>query len=207
MKGVRQLDKAERFKAIGRALITHYDSIEEVVLAESDTLLFTEWAMGNLKDSSRIRRLGISIHTTFGNFDTGSDFEKHPSLHKYIPPQLEELQIQFPVCVSEPDKWADLPEGVQDAAAQAKISYREGLLRMWELTQNKNAHVPGLKKVICWFQQSSQDPTHNSQIPAYGSLSDMDELNHAFGKVGVNFELIATPFFRDTPFGQRIYKW
>ena len=210
MKGVSELYKAEEFIAIGRALISHYDSLEELVLAESDTLLFTKWAVGNLKDSSTIRRLGISIHTTFVDLDTGSNFEKYPSLQNYIPPQLEELQLQFPVCVAKPDEWAEWaywPGGMQDAATEAKISYREGLLRMWELTQNKNAHVPGLKRVICWFQQSSQDPSDISRVPAYGSLSDMDELRHAFGKVEVEFEWIATPFFRDTPFGQRMYKW
>ncbi len=50
MKGVSELYKAEEIKAIGRALITHSDSLEETVLAESDSLLFTRWAMGNLKD-------------------------------------------------------------------------------------------------------------------------------------------------------------
>ncbi len=210
MKGVSELYKAEEFKAIGRALIPHYDSLEEVVLAESDTLLFTKCAMGNLKDSSSIRRLAISIHTTFGNFDTGSGFEKYPSLQKYLPPQLEDLQLQISVCVSKPDEWAEWahwPEHMQDAATEAEISYRECLLRMWELTQNKKAHVPGLKTVIFWFQQSSQNPSDNSQVPPYGSHSDMNELRHAFGKVGVEFEWIATPFFGETPFGQASYKW
>lgn len=204
MNGIGEVSLAEQFKAIGRALMAHHTTLDKIVLAESDTILFTTWAIGNLKDCSSIKRLAIPIHTTFGNFDTGSGFETFHALHKYIPPQLEELQIQLPVGVSELDGWHPV---MQDAAAEAKVSYGEGLLRMWELIENKDAHVPGLKRVIWWFQQSSQDPLHKSGVPAFGSVSHMDELGQAFGKVGVEFELVLTPFFKDTPFGKRLYEW
>ena len=35
----------------------------------------------------------------------------------------------------------------------------------------------------------------------------MDELEQAFGKVGVEFEMVLTPFFKDMPFGKRLYEW
>ncbi|CAD6591953.1 MAG: hypothetical protein ASARMPRED_005878 [Alectoria sarmentosa] len=103
MNGVGEVSLAEQFKAIGRALMTHYATLDEVVLAESDTILFTRWTMASLKGCGSIRRLAIPIRTNFGDLDVGSGFETYPSLHKYIPPQLEELQIQFSVGVSELD--------------------------------------------------------------------------------------------------------
>ena len=127
MNGVSEVSLAKQFKAIGRALMAHRTTLDEVVLAESDTILFTRWAMASFKGCSSIKRLAMPIHTTFSDSDTVIGFETYPALRKYIPPQLEELQIQFSVGVSELDGWHP---AMQDAAAEAEDSYGEGLLRM-----------------------------------------------------------------------------
>ena len=206
MNGIGEAPLTEVVNPIGRALTAHHATLDEVVLAESNTLVFASWAMGNLRAWCSLKRLAISIHTTFGNLDIGTGFENYPSFHKYIPPQLEELQIQFTVGVTEPDEWAYFPGAIKDAALEAKVSYEKGLLRLWELTGKKDACVPGMKSVIWWFQHSSQDPLQDLEVPAYGSLSHLGELGHAFGRVGVEFVLVSTPFFKDTAFGRRVYE-
>ena len=49
MNGVSEVSLAKQFKAIGRALMAHRTTLDEVVLAESDTILFTRWAMASFK--------------------------------------------------------------------------------------------------------------------------------------------------------------
>lgn len=207
INGAYQCSLTEEFQAIGQALVTHYASLEELVLAESNKILFNIWALGNLTGCSSIKRLAIPIHTTFGDFATGAGFERLPSLHRCIPPQLEELQIQLPVGSSVLDPWTQLPTVLQPAVLKAKTRYWDFLLSMRELTENKDAYVPGLKRVVWWFQQSSRDPGRSSDVLTHPLRSEIDELRYAFGKVGVKFEWIATPAFKDTPFGKRVYDW
>ena len=119
--------------------------------------------MDSLKDCKSIKRLAIPIHTTFGDFETENSFKRYPASYKYLPPQLK-LTYSIscrPVRVSPRGSvtsshgaWAD----------HSKDRLLEGLLRRWELIENRDAYVPDLKRVIWWFQQSSQDPGRGSEV-------------------------------------------
>ena len=199
---------AEGFEGLGHALRAHLATLEEIVLAELSTDFFTGWAMGSFRDFRSLKRLATPIYTKLvDGLATEIGFETFPSIHRYIPPQLEELQVQFLVDTQEPGPVVYWPVDLPHAEIKAKTNYREGFLKLWELTRTKIAYVPSLKKVTWWFQQYSQELGHHSEVPAEESLHQMNELKTAFAKVGVEFEWLATPLFGNTPSGQRVYEW
>ena len=179
----------------------------EVVLVEKNASPFTSWPMGSLKGCNNFKRLAISIFTTFGDFKTGTGFDTDPILHNYLPPQLEEIQIQIPISVVERAPGPPWSPVIPHAVIQANLWYRKRVLRIRSLAYDKNAYLPGLKRVVFGFQESRLSQERALKTSDYWTLSKMDELTHAFEDVGVRFECICTPFFKDTPFGQRVYEW
>lgn len=210
----------------GLLLQQHSASLEELIVAYSDDAYhdgssFPRKAlpvMGSLIGYHNLKRLAIPEPFLVAL--------KDPSFHKMLPPQLEELQIQYPTGVRQPviDRQGD---------AEGAPPYR--LLRMQKLAKNKETLIPRLKRVIWWFQQNSEqvslgnaprfDPpdfrryyssnfsgknaTRTSDDPRkgpiYGPPQDMDKLAEDFENVGVKFELVSTPFLKDTPFGEYMH--
>lgn len=109
----------------------------------------------------------------------------YPRLHDVLPPQLEELQLQESI-------YHFSPPGVQPDHQLFKA-----------FAEKKEAYVPGLKNLIWWIQPSATKERRNSH-----AASILEQYTTVIlGEVGVKFKLISTSFFKDTPFGQRLYEW
>ena len=196
---------AGEIKSIGHALVAHHDTLEEIVLAVSNAhVLCPLWVMGNLKECTSLKRLAISVHTKFGDCGGGIGFETYQLFHQYLPPQLEQLQIQFPRIYAVEQITTQM---LRRAVNEAPISYAAGLTGMRELSRNKEAQVPGLKRVIWWVQDTAQDPSNDTGSPAHASIHHMTELANAFENVRVKFEWITAQYFKDTPCGKAVYEW
>ena len=196
----------------GVLLQPHSASLEELIIAYSDEAYNdgrhfpkrSSPVMGTLVGYHNLKRLAIPEPFLVSAQDD--------SFHQMLPPQLEELQIQYPmgVRILVMDRHGD---------AAIEVSYR--LTRMQRLARNKEASVPRLKHVVWWFQQTSQqvamgDPPRDPYTPArwnatrmsddplsgpvYGPPKDMDDLAEDFRKVGIKFEWVSTPSYKDTPF-------
>lgn len=162
------------------ALLAHLSTIEELAISTTDDALKNYQPVqspGSFVQWTALKRLAVPYATV-----------SHAMLHKVLPPQLEELQLERLNCCEEK------PAGPED-----------DLVLFRELAKNKEVCVPGLKRLIWWLQHpSAQDPNDHNLF----QLSVVEGLGlETFKNVGVRFEWISTPFFKDTPFGQRLYEW
>ena len=117
-------------------------------------------------------------------------------LHEVLPPQLEELQLDKKCSAfSTQELQKDL------------IIVDEDLRNFKELATNKQACVPGLRRVIWWLQRPSSDNlsdhTYSLRVPHV----ELDALEVVFREVDVQFEWVLTALFKDTPVGKRLYEW
>ena len=167
-------------------------------------------AMGPLTNYHHLKRLVLP--------ETLLAHPKGPSFHKYLPPQLEELQIQY---------HRGIYRRVLDKQGDSLGAAHHRLLRMQKLAKHKDTLVPRLRHVVWWFQQTwaqvvslavpethprkeklfrDSNATRLSDDPRkgliFGPLGDMDELVERFAKVGVRFEWCSVPTFDDTPFAK-----
>ena len=174
----------------GHLLEPHSASLEELVIAYSDqaychgrTFRRKESPfMGILADFDHLRRLALPEPFLVSLSDA--------SFHQLLPPRLEELQVEFPM------------DGKKDVYRQGNsLGGRESLYRHWrmqKLAKSKAKCLPGLNHVIWWFQPTSRQVGMGERLPF--ESEQMEELFEDFGRVGVKFEWISTPFFKDTPF-------
>lgn len=137
----------------------------------------------NLDKFANLRRLAIPEPLLVEN---GVMF---PSFQKLLPKLLEELQLQYPV----------------GTKGQATGHWGEEvrIIRLRALAKDKEACLPKLKLVICWYQYhgSSSSPDLDNYL-VYESDEIWIGLDIAFSAVNVHLDRVSGPFFGDTPFGQ-----
>lgn len=176
----------------GLLLQPHSTSLEELSIAYSNTAYchgsaFRQRAspfMGTLTSFHNLNRLALPEPFLVSLSDA--------SFHKLLPPQLQELQIQYPLG----DKKDVLREG--DSVGDRESQYRHW--RMQKLAKNKETFVPRLKYVVWWFQQTSRQVSMGQ--PAPFDPEEMNELARDFEKVGVRCQWVSMPCFKDTPFAE-----
>ena len=188
-------DRAPAFDA-RPALLAHQTTIEELAICTTNHAVLY---YNHVQSPSRfiqwtaLKRLAIPSAMLSG------DLAHRAMLHEVLPPQLEELQLEKqPLTFPGHDVYG----------SEATQAVRDKELRlMEELAKNKEVRVPGLKRLILWFQHPSSPKSINALYSIYASVDDMDALESSFRLVGVLFEWISAPHFRDTPFGERLYEW
>ena len=200
----------------GLLLQPHTASLEELVIAYSngaynDLMHFPPSpspVMGPLTNYENLKRLAIPEPFLVGLPDL--------SFHSILPPNLQELQIQYPVRVL-----ITSPQMPVSERAYYHVS------KMEALAQNKEQFVPRLKHVVWWFQRDPGPdyvngllpngrsysyrlnvmarPHGPSQGPVHGPLSTGERLAKDFRKVGVRFQWVSEASFRATPFAKFLY--
>lgn len=162
-------------------------TIEVLALSSSDHALDLVKFSGSFLGRGALKRLAVPF---------SRDVFRHTTLHQVLPPQLEELQL-------EKRLWAS-------PAPELPLEYNsiwgDDLLPLCELTRRKAVCVPGLKKLIWWLQYPSGMKPDKIGYRLHVSTIQLSALAN-FAKVGVKFELVETPFFKETPFGKRLCKW
>ena len=119
-------------------------------------------------------------------------------MYENLPPQLEELQLgKTPWTLSMPE--------VDNSLANQAVTERDTTL-FKDFAKRKETYVPGLKRLIWWLQCPSEQHPTDTRYSLDASTVGMSVLE-TFKNVDVKFEWISTPFFKDTPFGQRLYEW
>ena len=200
----------------GLLLQPHTASLEKLIIAYSneaysDLRHFPPKAspvMGTLTHYHSLKRLAIPEPFLVGLPDL--------SLHSILPPQLEVLQVQYPI--------RTLIRCTQMHVFQRPYYH---VSKMETLAKSKEEFVPRLKHVVWWFQRDpgqdhvtvllpnrvpysaslnvmpgSQGP---SQGPIRGPLNIGEQLAKDFRKVGVKFEWVSEASFRTTPFAKYLY--
>ena len=166
------------------ALHAHHRTIEELALSTSDYAPDLMQFSGSFIRWTALKRLAVPVPG------------QHTMLHQVLPPQLEELQLEkrlwiFPACkvLMEYDVFAEKDLGL-----------------LWEFSKKKRACVPALKRLIWWLQYPSGQNSSGGKLRFHVSTLETCALE-LFGDVGVKFEVVSTPFFKETPFGKRLYEW
>ena len=178
------------------ALQAHHATIEELAISTSDHALeYHNLAQspGSFFQWTALKRLAVPI------FMLSGDLAQHGILHEVLPPQLEELQL-------ERELW-NLPGHRLNFSEEFQGVLDKDLARMKELAKNKEAWVPGLKRLIWWLQDPSLRKCSDPSDLIYESVVATEELVSMFKNVNVQFESIPTALFKDTPFGKRLYEW
>ena len=200
----------------GLLLEPHTASLEELVIAYSngaynDLMHFPPKpspVMGPLTNYHNLKRLAIPEPFLVGLPDL--------SFHSILPPNLQELQIQYPVRV--------LITSLQMPVSERAYYH---VSKMETLANNKEEFVPRLKHVVWWFQRDPGPDYVNgllpngrsysyrlnvmprshgpSQGPVHGPLSTGERLAKDFRKVGVKFQWVSEASFRATPFAKFLY--
>ena len=200
----------------GLLLQPHNASLEELVIAYSngaynDFMHFPPKAspvMGTLTNYHSLKRLAIPEPFLVGLPDL--------SFHSILPPNIQELQIQYPV-------------RVLTTSPQMPVSERAyyHVSKMETLAKNKEQFVPQLKHVVWWFQGDPGPDYANgllpngrsysyrlnvmprshgpSQGPVHGPLNIGERLAKDFREVGVKFQWVSEASFRATPFAKYLY--
>ena len=164
-------------KIVGQSIAIHANTLERLEIAASDAGLFLKTSLiGSLAGYFHVKRLAIPEPFLVVDDDEAS------TLVDVLPPNLEELQLQFPmVLIQDEDIYRDLR-----------------IKRLEQVAAAKHDRFPALRRVIWWYQ--STEPGACRKGLEYGSVSDMDPLTATFDKVGVKFEWLSEPFFDFTPF-------
>ena len=82
----------------------------------------------------------------------------------------------------------------------------DDLTQFLEFARNKERFTPGLKRLVWWFQHPAGRGFEGAKYRLLVSSVEM-AAGANFGEVGVAFEVVTTPFFRETPLGRRLCKW
>lgn len=164
-------------KTFDHFLRVHAGTLEQLEIAASDAAEFScASVIGSLKGYSNVKRLAIPEPFLFIVEDDAL------TLLDVLPPNLEELQLQFPMLFT-----------------QGKDKYRATRIRRLEhLAAAKQLQFPAMKRVIWWSQPA--ECWDDGKGLRYGSDSDMAHLADTFRDVGVKFEWLTAAFFADTPF-------
>lgn len=177
------------------ALQAHYATMEELAISTSDHALEYRnlWqSPGSFVQWPSLKRLAVPIVMLCG------ELAHHAMLHQVLPPQLEEIQL-------EKKMWI-LSEHALNYFEGTQAARENDLTLLKELAKNKEVCVPGLKRLIWWLQHPSAQNVNDPRHLLNASTVETFALE-TFKNVGVKFELISTPFFKETPFGQRLYEW
>ena len=176
----------------------HRGTIEELAISNTEHALDSSNNMhtiGSLILWTALRTLAIpeAILSETPLYQLNLDQLK---LHQVLPPQLEELQLD--------KKCSEVStHGLQ----RHLVIMKEDLRTLEELATNKNACVPGLRRVIWWLQHPSSenlsDHTYSLRVPHVA----LNQLEVVFREVDVQFEWVLTAHFKDTPVGKRLYEW
>ena len=117
-------------------------------------------------------------------------------LYQFLPPQLEELQLnKYCSAFSTHGLQRDL------------VIKKEALRTLEELATNKQANVPGLRRVIWWLQYPSSEELSDHKVSLRVPHVELDALKVVFREVDVQFEWVLTALFKNTPVGKRLYEW
>lgn len=162
-------------------------TIEELALSSSDYALDLVKFSGPFLEWAALKRLAVPF---------SRDVFRHTALHQVLPPQLEELQLEKRLWTSS------APEIPLDY----EIISGDDLSPLSELAKKKPVCVPGLKRLIWWLQYPSGMKFDKARYRVHVSSVELSALEN-FTNVGVKFELVETPFFKETPFGKQFYKW
>ncbi|RDW72937.1 hypothetical protein BP6252_06844 [Coleophoma cylindrospora] len=159
-------------------LQVHASTLVHLEIAASDAAKFSHESLyGSLKGYHNLRRLAIPEPFLVIVQDSTS------TLVDILPPELEDLQIQFPMLFMQgKDK---------NRATRVK--------RLEQLAAAKIQQFPRLKRVVWWSQPA--ECWDDRQGLRYGPESDMEHLAATFRNVGVQFEWLTRAYFEDTPFG------
>ena len=170
------------------ALDTHYLTIHTLALSTSDRALDVVTVSGSFVYWIALKRLALPYP---------EDRARHILLHKILPRQLEELQLEKRI-------WS--LENYDNVLHQYEAMPENDLTQFLEFAENKRASVPALKRLTWWFQHPAGQRFEEAN---YRLLVTTVELfaGEVFGQVGVRFEVVATPYFRETPMGRRMCKW
>lgn len=76
---------------------------------------------------------------------------------------------------------------------------------MRDLLGHKKTHLPILKTVVWWYQQYADWVLEGEMGPEYGAAECLSQLGQGFKEVGIKFNWVSTPYFRNTPFGRPFY--
>ncbi|PVH74578.1 hypothetical protein DL98DRAFT_575600 [Cadophora sp. DSE1049] len=172
---------------LGQAIGMHSESLVHLEIVSSDAAEFSQTSLfGGLAGYPKLKKLAIPDELLYNVSD------ELLSLIDVLPPNLEELQLQF----------AMLRTQGNDPSRSLRLD------RLLQLAAAKEARIPALRRIIVWCQPCECWSNDGSR---YGPLSDMDDLRDVFQKVGVEFEFLSEPYFVETPFGgeesDRLFSW
>ena len=166
------------------ALHAYHRTIEELALSTSDQAPDFMQISGSFIRWTALKRLAVPFPSP------------HTTLHQVLPPQLEELQLEkriwiFPACkvLMEYDAFAEQDLGL-----------------LWGFSKKKRACVPALRRLVWWLQYPSGQNFDGGKLRLHVSMLETSA-RQLFGDVGVKFEVVSRPFFKETPFGRRLYEW
>lgn len=86
----------------------------------------------------------------------------HMPLHKFLPPSLEELQVEIPMSCSV---WEEYHRGkpmMLHMLAEDGIWYKSQLHMVRTLVEHKEEYLPLLRRVVWWYQESADLRENNS---------------------------------------------
>ena len=169
------------------ALLTHHHVIQDLALSTSDCALDAVHISGSFIQWTALKRLAMPF---------SKDLIRYTMLHEILPPQLEELQLEKKI-------WTF---STYEVVMEYEVVPENELTQFWELANNKQERVPGLKRLIWWLQyplgQNFEDGNYRLLVSTVQMLAQQN-----FKDKGVRFEVVTTPFFRETPFGKRLCAW
>ncbi|KAM0797361.1 hypothetical protein BDR22DRAFT_892459 [Usnea florida] len=171
-------------------------TVEELAISTTEQELdLYRHTSGPLIKWTALKRLAIpeSMLSETPLFQVNLDENK---LHQVLPPQLEELQLDKKCS-------AFSTAGLQ----RDLVIKKEDLRTLEELATNKNACVPGLRRVIWWLQHPSSENLSYHTISPLVPHVQLDALEYVFSEVDVRFEWVLTALFKNTPVGKRLYEW
>lgn len=154
-----------------RTLQPHESTLVDLAIAGSDAAFFLRMPLfGSFTSFINLTRLAIP--ETFL-------VQRHSfTLHEWLPPSLEVLQLQIPLGCNR-----DLDE-------EQPLRFE----KMEHLAENKLACLPALKCVIWWIQYH-EDQNINYLQNDEERISRFDQLTHSFEEVGVKFRLCPSAFW------------
>jgi hypothetical protein len=186
-------DRRPSIHGISRGLIRHMASVEELVLSPSDgtyggCLLserYFDHCFTNLRSVAVPKCLLLQ------------DIARRPPC--LLPSTVEEVQIQFTMS-------AEVPEG----SDQTDSTREEDVAAVEWMAKAKLVSLPELKRVIWWCQPCELNGPETcvgvEGSPFDGFLPELRRLGARFDDVQVSFEWVFARFFKETPFGRRLYE-
>ena len=163
---------------IDEAIRPHLSTLTELIIVgrwtadDLDEMMFFKSSIfETLFAYNKIKRLGIP--------EPYLAHEDSLTFHEWLPPQIEELQLQYQIGFDATDATDELMHAIK---------------RMERLAENKNVCLPALRRVIWW--------TLDSEDEAESDEAGMDRLTGIFEDVGVRFDWLSTFEYSSTPFGQ-----